>query len=395
MQKKKKNKNIFFKKKASLNIGKGKKSLPLSPAVKPTHQNSGQKTQYKRWDAECEFSKIIDAIESMPEKDRTIYSTLELATAYKNKALLGDRLSRIIDGSGIDEKLFDKANRLAWSVADDVSPDDMAFVECLTGLLWAKDNRLENAWEHAVHWSQLGPKDVDINEILSIVDAERFKGRDRYNAAEQEAVRSHIEHYYGKIAHLIEGSEIKGPYVQIAVIPPSNKYNYYTLLTIGLGSHRMNVPEEYQGRQLERAELIMCLPPDWKWDARAEYQSDNWAWAFWLMNRTVFLANKNDLWLRHGRPLSFEINRKLFEHITQQSGVLLLDPQNVEEDACVCTLPDGDKVHFYQLIPIYYDEFNEIYKHGVSTLFLGFAKIGFVANLTRPHFLSGKNTGTH
>ena len=40
--------------------------------------------------------------------------------------------------------------------------------------------------------------------------------------------------------------------------------NYYILMTHGMGAHAMNVPEDLAGQKLERAELFICLPPDWK-----------------------------------------------------------------------------------------------------------------------------------
>ena len=48
---------------------------------------------------------------------------------------------------------------------------------------------------------------------------------------------------------------------QIYIPTPEN-----TLVTMGMGAHRMNVPEELAEYKLERAELAIALPPDWKLD---------------------------------------------------------------------------------------------------------------------------------
>ena len=42
------------------------------------------------------------------------------------------------------------------------------------------------------------------------------------------------------------------------------EHDYYTLVTMGMGAHRMNVPEELAEYKLERAELAIALPKDWK-----------------------------------------------------------------------------------------------------------------------------------
>ena len=33
---------------------------------------------------------------------------------------------------------------------------------------------------------------------------------------------------------------------------------------MGMGAHRMNVPDELRRERLDRAEMVICLPPDWK-----------------------------------------------------------------------------------------------------------------------------------
>lgn len=53
-------------------------------------------------------------------------------------------------------------------------------------------------------------------------------------------------------------------HVDICVVPPSKERDYYTLVTMGMGAHRMNVPAELAEYKLERAELVIALPKDWK-----------------------------------------------------------------------------------------------------------------------------------
>ena len=50
--------------------------------------------------------------------------------------------------------------------------------------------------------------------------------------------------------------------MDICVVPPSEERDYYTLVTMGMGAHRMNVPEELAEYKLERAELAIALPAE-------------------------------------------------------------------------------------------------------------------------------------
>ena len=38
------------------------------------------------------------------------------------------------------------------------------------------------------------------------------------------------------------------------------------------------------------------------------------------------------------------------------SAAILVTPQQVDEDACICPLAEGEEVNFYQVIPLYQDE---------------------------------------
>ena len=46
--------------------------------------------------------------------------------------------------------------------------------------------------------------------------------------------------------------------------------NFYTLVTMGMGAHRMNVPEDLSEYKLQRAELVICLPPYWDLESEKE-----------------------------------------------------------------------------------------------------------------------------
>lgn len=48
-------------------------------------------------------------------------------------------------------------------------------------------------------------------------------------------------------------------HVDICVITPSEERDYYSLVTMGMGAHRMNVPEELAEYRLERAELAIAF----------------------------------------------------------------------------------------------------------------------------------------
>lgn len=79
-----------------------------------------------------------------------------------------------------------------------------------------------------------------------------------YSETEFEEISDFIEKRFGKYETVIH--EIISPdiHVDIAVIPPTKEQPFYTLCTIGVGAHRMNVPDayRYECQIAERAELL-------------------------------------------------------------------------------------------------------------------------------------------
>ena len=66
------------------------------------------------------------------------------------------------------------------------------------------------------------------------------------------------------------------------------------MLTMGMGAHRMNVPEELAEYKLERAELAIALPPDWKLDEES-LKDERWYWPIGLLKVLARLPISNDM----------------------------------------------------------------------------------------------------
>ena len=84
-----------------------------------------------------------------------------------------------------------------------------------------------------------------------------------YTGEEAEAVRKHIERFLGKYDSVFLGARTDRLTVDICIIPPTDDNSCYTLVTMGMGAHVMNVPDNLADEHLERAELAISLPADW------------------------------------------------------------------------------------------------------------------------------------
>ena len=173
-----------------------------------------------------------------------------------------------------------------------------------------------------------------------------------YTEEEMEAVEGHIQQYFGKFENVFHELSSPDIHVDICVVPPSEERDYYTLVTMGMGAHRMNVPEELAEYKLERAELAIALPGNWKLK-HEDLKNERWYWPIRLLKTLARLPIASDTWLGFGHTMD---NEDDFAKDTKLCAAMLTGPQDAEDGSEVCILPSGEEVNFYQVIPLYRDE---------------------------------------
>lgn len=215
-------------------------------------------------------------------------------------------------------------------------------------------------------------------------DEEEFSNPEVYTEEEMEAVEGHIQQYFGEVENVFH--EIVSPdiHVDICIVPPTEERDYYTLVTMGMGAHRMNVPEELAEYKLERAELAIALPADWKLDQES-IKDERWYWPIRLLKSLARLPINCDSWLGHGHTVE---NREPFADNTKLCTATLIGPQDTEDGSEVCTLPGGEEVNFYQVIPLYADELDYKLEHDADALLNKMRGISFVVNPTRQNAIT-------
>ena len=205
-----------------------------------------------------------------------------------------------------------------------------------------------------------------------------------YTEEEMSAVEQHIKNTFGEFENVFHELVSPDIHVDICVVPPSEERDYYTLVTMGMGAHRMNVPEELAEYKLERAELAIALPPDWKLDEES-LKNERWYWPIGLLKVLARLPISNDTWLGFGHTMD---KQSPFAEDTKLKAAILTGPQGVEEGGEVCTLPSGEEVNFYQVLPLYQNEMEYKMEHDADALLEKMAGISFVVNPTRQNAIT-------
>ena len=136
----------------------------------------------------------------------------------------------------------------------------------------------------------------------------------------------------------------------------------------------MNVPEELAEYKLERAELVIALPPDWKLDGESMKEERRY-WPIGLLKVLARLPIASDTWLGWGHTMD---KQSPFAEGTKLKAAILTGPQGVEKGGEVCTLPSGGEINFYQVIPLYQNEMEYKIGHDSDALLEKMEGISFV-----------------
>ena len=195
-----------------------------------------------------------------------------------------------------------------------------------------------------------------------------------YSQREMKAVDKFIGKCFGKFPTVFHELVSPDIHVDICLIPPDKDRNFHTLVTMGMGAHKMNVPGELAEYKLERAELLITLPVDWQIPEKDEI----WYWPIRLLKSTARLPINCDTWLGWGHTVD---NQSAYADNTDFCGAMLIDPM-VGKGNC-CHLPNGEDVNFYQLIPLYREEMEYKLQNGAEELLKLLSETSFVVDINR------------
>ncbi|MDU1910713.1 suppressor of fused domain protein [Fusobacterium sp.] len=185
-----------------------------------------------------------------------------------------------------------------------------------------------------------------------------------YEEKEIDILEEYIIERYGNFTNVFH--EIVSPdiHVDIAIIPPRKESDYYTLITMGMGAHKMNVPKELSKYNLERAELIINLPKDWNLQNTDE---EIWYWPLRWLKILARLPIEQNTWLGFGHTVPS--GEPVAEDVLFNCMLL------IDDDSKVTVSKDKD-INFYTVVPIYEEEMQYKFKNQAEGLLELFEKSG-------------------
>lgn len=186
-----------------------------------------------------------------------------------------------------------------------------------------------------------------------------------YSSHEMQTVEDHIIKHFGSISRIIPVEESENLDLRIFVIEPAKERDFYTLITCGMGAYKMDLPDDFKDTDLDRIEMLIYLSPNWNMELAFSKPSglivggtvtpifgsmyDEWNYPVKILKNLAQAPVNNDSYFVMGNIMDDE---EPLSPSTNNTGGILISPAYVSEEGCVCTLPDGDKVRFLQVMPI-------------------------------------------
>ena len=196
-----------------------------------------------------------------------------------------------------------------------------------------------------------------------------------YDGAEMEAVEAHVKKYFGNFDNVLHEIMSLDLHIDLLIIEPRLEHDYYTIVTMGSGAYEMSVPEDANCPR--RIELMINLPKDW--NIHSEDEKDYWPLR-WLKILARFSINENT-WLAWGHTIP--AGRPLAEN-TELNCIMLTAPEQFGNNSVIATLPNGEEVAFWQIMPLYEDEVQFKLRYGAQELERKFEEFPAVIDLNRP-----------
>jgi hypothetical protein len=183
-------------------------------------------------------------------------------------------------------------------------------------------------------------------DILSLFTSRTDPPRHCYSQKEEALFMSHTASFFGAPKKILREPYPQDIRADIIIVAPSKECPWYALITVGMGAFVMDVPPDMIDCELERAELMMCLPPNWQLGSlRAE-----WRWPVEWLRTLAHIPVGKEIWLGWGHVIPLE---EYVSKNTKFSGMLLIDPPAYEREATFCEMPDGSIVNIYQVLPLF------------------------------------------
>ncbi|WP_124726500.1 suppressor of fused domain protein [Staphylospora marina] len=190
-----------------------------------------------------------------------------------------------------------------------------------------------------------------------------------------QLISGHIQEQIGPITSVYHEKESRFVHVDVHVVEPAADRPFYTLVTSGMSDLPMNVPDRL--KEFRYAELMLCLPPDWKLGGR-HLRDERYNWPIRWLRRLARLPHEFNTFLVPGHTVSDGEPPRPFAEGTDLCAMFVWFPVMMKNAASLFRLRVNQEktIHFFSVIPLYKEELNDKLRNGFDALVSRFEEYG-------------------
>jgi len=151
-------------------------------------------------------------------------------------------------------------------------------------------------------------------------------------------------------------------HIDVHISEPEPQRDFFTLFTTGMSDLPMTVPagaEEYR-----LAELMLCLPREWKVDSDAEEDY----WPIRLLKGLARLPHEYGTWLSIGHTVPNGDPAEPYSTKTRLCCAFLGPPISIPPEASTLVTASGAVINLYSVLPLHPEEVDLKLKKGADAL---------------------------
>jgi len=199
-------------------------------------------------------------------------------------------------------------------------------------------------------------------------------------------IAAHVERWVGPIEHVHHDLASEHVHIDVFHVPPNPKREFHTLVTAGMSARPMKPPAE--AAECRLVELVLTLPRDWS-AGPAMYGSAAHAWPLEGMIDLARLPHASGEWIWGGHSVA-DADPRPFHSSTALCAWLVACPMGLPAEFHFLRLPDGERIAFFALLPLYREELALKLHAGVDALLDRFRarRLSDVIDPKRPNLAS-------
>jgi hypothetical protein len=165
-----------------------------------------------------------------------------------------------------------------------------------------------------------------------------------------EAISSHIEKHVGPIATVWHELVSDVVHIDVHQVAPTDERPFWTLITSGMSDLAMTTPAEYEAWAF--AELMICLPKEWKMD-ETDFKDEKYYWPVRWLKILARFPHEYQTWLSAGHSIPNGNPPNVIHETVLFDCMMLSRPKTVSTEFWTLPVHEKKKIQFFSVMPLY------------------------------------------